>query len=99
MIGYFDSKVVLEPTSPFTDHPQVAAPLNGVALVYQSQGKYAEAEPLFKRALAIYEKALGPEHPDVATTCQNMAELYRQIGKEDEAEKLEARARRIRSKQ
>jgi len=30
---------------------------------YRVQGRYAEAEPLYKRALAIYEKALGPEHP------------------------------------
>ena len=29
------------------------------------QGRYAEADPLLKRALAIDEKALGPEHPDV----------------------------------
>ena len=32
--------------------------------LYESQGRYAEAEPLYKRALAIREKALGPEHPD-----------------------------------
>ena len=34
----------------------------------QEQGKYAEAEPLYRRALAIREKALGPEHLDVATS-------------------------------
>ena len=32
-----------------------------------TQGKYSEAEPLFKRALAIDEKALGPDHPNVGT--------------------------------
>ncbi|MCZ6847192.1 MAG: tetratricopeptide repeat protein, partial [Alphaproteobacteria bacterium] len=32
-----------------------------LAALYQVQGRYAEAEPLYKRALAIYEKALGPE--------------------------------------
>lgn len=35
-------------------------------LAYYNQGKYAEAELLFKRALAIDEKALGTNHPDVA---------------------------------
>jgi len=70
-----------------------------LASVCQHQGKYSEAEPFYKQALAISEKALGPEHPQVATVCENMAGLYRQIGKEDEAEKFEARARRIRSKQ
>jgi len=33
----------------------VAASLDNLALVYQAQGKYAEAEPLFKRALMIDE--------------------------------------------
>ncbi|MCZ6840038.1 MAG: tetratricopeptide repeat protein [Alphaproteobacteria bacterium] len=28
------------------------------------QGRYFEAEPLYKRSLAIWGKALGPEHPD-----------------------------------
>ena len=34
-------------------------------------------EPLYKRALAIREKALGPDHPDVATSLDNLAALYR----------------------
>ncbi len=37
----------------------------------------ADAEPLYKRALAIWEKALGPEHPHVAASLNNLAELYR----------------------
>ena len=42
----------------------MSAPLNNLAGLYLSQGRYAEAEPLYKRALAITEKALGPDHPD-----------------------------------
>ena len=38
-----------------------------LALHYQEQGKYTEAEPLFKRALAICERALGPDHPHTQT--------------------------------
>jgi len=30
------------------------------------QGKYADAEGLYRRALAISEKARGADHPDVA---------------------------------
>jgi hypothetical protein len=41
--------------------------LNNVANIYIAQGRYAGAEPLYKRSLAISEKALGPDHPDVAT--------------------------------
>ena len=41
------------------------------------QGKYEEAEPLFKRSLAIREKALGAEHPDVAQSLNNMGLLLK----------------------
>lgn len=37
------------------------------------QGMHAEAEPLFKRSLAIDEKAYGPDHPDVASDLKNLA--------------------------
>ena len=56
------------------------------------QGRYAEAEPLFKRALAIWEKPLGPEHPEFAMGLKNLAELYRAQGRYAEAEPLFERA-------
>lgn len=34
-------------------HPYVAIDLNNVAILYYRKGKYAEAEPLIKRALEI----------------------------------------------
>jgi len=34
---------------------------------------YAKAEPLLERALAIREKAFGPEHPDTAMSLNNLA--------------------------
>ena len=59
------------------------------------QGRYAEAEPLYKRSLAIWEEALGPEHPNVATSLNNLAGLYRAQGRYDEAEPLHKRAMTI----
>ena len=41
------------------------------------QGKYDEAEPLFRRAIDIGEKTLGPEHPNLATGLNNLARLLR----------------------
>ena len=76
----------------------MAASLNNLAGLYQEQGKYAEAEPLYRRSLAILEKALGPEHPDVAESLVNYAELLRETGREDKAEEMEARAKAIRAK-
>ncbi len=69
--------------------------LNNLAELYRAQGKYAEAEPLYKRALAIREKALGPEHPHVANILRNMAECYKKTGKKKEAKRLEERAKII----
>ena len=66
--------------------------LNNLAALYADQGRYADAEPLYKRALAIREKALGPDHPDVATSLNNLAELYRDQGRYADAEPLYKRA-------
>ena len=44
-------------------------------LVLQAMGKLAEAEEPQRRALAISEKALGPDHPTVATRLNNLALL------------------------
>ncbi|CAN0591431.1 unnamed protein product, partial [Laminaria digitata] len=41
-----------------------------------AQGNYAEAGPLYKRSLAIDEKALGPDHPFVAISLNGLAELF-----------------------
>jgi tetratricopeptide (TPR) repeat protein len=61
------------------DHPNyflVARSLKNLAASYDQQGRYAEAEPLYKRSLAIYEKApLGPDHPDVASSRRSLFPL------------------------
>jgi tetratricopeptide (TPR) repeat protein len=61
------------------------------ALVYQTQGRYAEAEPLYERSLAIREKALGPEHPDVGGSLNNLATLRTRQGRSFEAQHLHQR--------
>jgi tetratricopeptide (TPR) repeat protein len=54
----------------------------------RAQGRNAEAEPLYKRALAITETALGPNHPEVGTRLHNLAALYQNQGRYAEAEPL-----------
>jgi tetratricopeptide (TPR) repeat protein len=63
-------------SSTIWDTADVAA-LNQQATQLYNQGRYSEAIPLAQRALAIQEKALGPDHPDVALSLNNLAELYR----------------------
>ena len=77
---------------------RLATSLNSLANLYWDQGKYGEAEPLFKRALAIREKALGPEHSDVATTLKDLAILYLDQLRYGEAEPLFKRSLEITEK-
>src|SRR5580704_5578283 len=49
---------------------------------------YAKAEPLYKEALEIYQKVLGPEHPNLATSLNNLAYLELDLGKIQEAKRL-----------
>jgi CHAT domain-containing protein/Tfp pilus assembly protein PilF len=49
-------------------------------------GSYGEAEPLYQWALAITEKALGPNHLDTAAILYNLARLYFQTDRYGEAE-------------
>ena len=66
--------------------------------MYLAQGRYAEAEALHKRALAIREKALGPDHADVALSLNNLAALYVAQGRYAEAEPLYKRSLAIQEK-
>ena len=76
--------------------PTTATILNDLASLYAAQGRHAEAEPLFRRALAIREKVLGPDHPYVATTLGNLGGLYLALGRHAETEPLLERALVIR---
>ena len=62
----------------------------------RDQGKYAEAEPLYRNALAIRRRVLGEDHPDTATSYNNLALPPRGQGKYAEAEPLYRKALAIR---
>ena len=58
----------------------------------RATNRLAEAEPLYRRALAIDEASYGPDHPDVATDLNNLAVLLRATNRLAEAEPLYRRA-------
>ena len=58
----------------------------------------AEAEQLYRRALAIFERAYGPEHYELAANYNNLAAIYQAQGKGAEAERLYRRALAIKEK-
>jgi tetratricopeptide (TPR) repeat protein len=47
---------------------------------FHGRAAYSSAWPLFERALAIREKALGPDHPLTATSLNNLASMLRDLG-------------------
>ena len=57
------------------DHPDTLISVNNLAFLYESTGRYGEAEPLYQRALTARERVLGPEHPDTLTSVNNPAYL------------------------
>ncbi len=74
------------------EHWRVAVALNNLASAYKDQKRYDEAEPLFKRSLAILEKIEGPEHTIVAAGIDHLANLYKSQGRYDETEPLYKRS-------
>jgi tetratricopeptide (TPR) repeat protein len=72
--------------------------LNNLATLYEKQDRHADSEPLFKRSLAIYEKALGPKHPAVATLLNNLGQVDKVEGRDADAEPLYQRAVAIRER-
>ena len=56
-------------------HRDVAAALNNLGMLYGSTGQDAEAEPLYKRALTIFEKAAGLDSVEVAPAEQSRGAL------------------------
>jgi hypothetical protein len=63
--------------------------------LFQATNRPKEAEPLYRRALAIDERSLGPDHPNVATDLNNLAELLRATNRPQEAEPLSRRSLEI----
>jgi hypothetical protein len=76
----------------------LASPLSNEAVISTLQGKCAEAEPVFRRVLAIRQKGLGRDHPDVAQTLENLAVVLHALDRNLEADDCEVRAKAIRAR-
>jgi len=71
---------------------EISYSANVLALFLHDSALYKEAEPLFRRALAIDEKSFGRDHPTVATDLNNLASLLYETNRHQEAEPLLRRA-------
>ncbi|KAF2720031.1 kinesin light chain 1 [Polychaeton citri CBS 116435] len=66
--------------------------------LYSDQGKMAEAEQMYQRALTGKEKAWGPDHTSTLDTVHCLGNLYFDQGKMAEAEQMYQRARQAYSR-
>ncbi len=80
-----------------SEHILVAGSLDTLAQLHKDKGHYAKAEPLFMRALAIYEK-VDPNHPDIIFPLNNLGMLFYYKGEYSQAESLIARVLAISEK-
>jgi tetratricopeptide (TPR) repeat protein len=94
---YFKRAISLQ--TKFEQQEALARSLNELAFLYKSTGRYAEAEPLYLRSLAIREQELGANHPDTATSLNNLASLYESTGRYAAAEPLYLRSLAISEKE
>jgi tetratricopeptide (TPR) repeat protein len=63
-----------------------------VARLLGEQHQYSSVERMYQRALAVYEKALGPDHDLTLTKVHNLGHLHSDQGKIMEAEQMYQRA-------
>jgi tetratricopeptide (TPR) repeat protein len=80
-----------------SEHPNMFISFNNLSYLYDYNGQCAVSELLYKRALKILKKSLGPSHFRVGTVLNNMAACFRKNMRKQEAEKLEAQAMEIQS--
>jgi hypothetical protein len=74
------------------DHPNLATVAFNLGQLRHSQGTWAEAEALYREALDIRERVLGPAHPATLETINMYSLLLDRLDRGDEADRLRARA-------
>jgi tetratricopeptide (TPR) repeat protein len=70
------------------DHIDTLATKTNVAVTYEAQRKYAQAETLFKEVLEARTAKQGVDHPDTLKTTDNLALVYENQRKYSEAATL-----------
>ena len=80
------------------EHPSLIYSLDIIAHLDQLQGRYSEAENLFKRVLDICERSCGSDNPLYASSLGSLATFYAATSRPTEALPLVERASRIRDR-
>jgi tetratricopeptide (TPR) repeat protein len=68
--------------------PRYAKALNDLAAWYRTNHNYAQAESLYRQAVASYEKTLGPENINFTTAVDNLVVVFEEQAKYSEARQV-----------
>ena len=69
------------------EQPDTLGSIGNLSLLFLYQGKYDEAEPLYREVLKVRRRTLGDEHPATMASISNLGVLFHNQGKYEEAEK------------
>jgi tetratricopeptide (TPR) repeat protein len=100
----FQAALVLTEAFKLED-PRRVTSLTNLAAVYQAQGQYPLAEPLYQQALVLQERLLGPDNPQLVELLETCEDLYRRMHPVrsllpwSPANKLAGRVRRIQARE
>ena len=78
-----------------SESENTAVSVEKLAARYRSQRRFAEAEPLYKRALAIREKLFEKDTIASLGSLGDLALIYEELGRYDEAEQLMQRSHAV----
>jgi tetratricopeptide (TPR) repeat protein len=94
----YEEAVRVRESDQASDPRVLAQGLTNLATCYAAQGNYAQAEPLYRRALVIFEQAGWSEKPETLSTLELYALLLRKAGRDDESRAISEKAANIRKK-
>lgn len=86
--SYYQRTIAADIDALGPSHPTVANDLSGLGMLYISQEKYQQAEPLLSRALAIYEKVYGSNNMLTINCKVTLAAAEFHVGNVDKASEL-----------
>lgn len=62
-------------------HSSMLNTANNLGVLYEKQGRLAETEVMYIRALQGYEDTLGPKHTSALDTASNLRQLHTKQGR------------------
>jgi tetratricopeptide (TPR) repeat protein len=79
-----------------TEHPsRLTSSMGNLATVLSRQGKYEQAEEMYRQVLRLSETVLGKEHPNTLASMNNLATVLRNQGKYEQAEEIHRQVFRL----